>query len=154
MLSPLLLGTPFPTLSPGSAPKPRLSFQPREGTTVGLFLMDQLDFPPQPRSGLGCLTDAVRRKTQQQALGSGRLCSAVLAPQEGWPGLGQPWLQETPQGCRQPMERSQGRTLPKCFISHQPCQTIPAHPQEFLCKTSFWLPRNQGKQRPSKHLTN
>lgn len=148
------MGTPFPTLSPGSAPKSQLLCQAKRRNKVGLFLMEQLDFPPQPqpRSGLGCLTDAVRSKTQQQALGSGRLCSAVLAPQEGWPGLGQPWLQETPQGCRQPTELS--RTLPKCFISHQPCQTIPAHPQEFLCKTSFWLPRNQGEQRPSKHLTN
>lgn len=147
-------GDTFPYPVTWLCPKATTVLPAKRRNKVGLFLMDQLDFPPQPRSGLGCLTDAVRSKTQQQALGSGRLCSAVLAPQEGWPGLGQPWLQETPQGCRQPTERSRGRTLPKCFISHQPCQTIPAHPQEFLCKTSFWLPRNQGKQRPSKHLTN
>lgn len=124
------LGTPFPTLSPGSAPKPRLFCQPRKGTTFGLFLVEQLDFAPQTRSGLGRLSDPVSSSTK--ALGSGRLCSAVSAPHEGWPGLRQPWLQEPLRGCRQPSERSRGRTLPELF--HQP--PSPARPSQHIPKNS------------------
>lgn len=150
VLSPLL-GTPFPTLLPGSAPKSRLFCQPRKGAKVGLCLMEQLDSPPQTSSGLGCLIlwGTAPKPSSEPWVSAGSAQQRLLPTRAGlaWGCL----------GCRSHSEVAVSpQSIPgaapsqSCFISYE---ALPDHPntsQRIPQQNKLLITKKSGKAKPQQ----